>query len=120
MTRQILLSILAFGLLAVPAAAQSIGGRYQVQGTNINGSTYSGEAQITRTSETTCRIVWVTGATESSGICMRNGDSFAAGYVMGQSVGLVVYKVQPDGSMQGLWTVADQPGVGTEILTPID
>jgi hypothetical protein len=100
------------------AAAQDIGGRYQVQGTNANGSTYSGTAEITVTSKNTCRITWDTGST-SSGICMRNGIAFSAGYVMGDSVGLVIYEIFSDGSMEGLWTVADREGVGTEKLIPI-
>lgn len=99
------------------AQAQSIGGTYTVEGTNHNGSTYSGEAQITLTSDTTCEIVWKT-PNVSNGICSRNGDAFAAAYVMGNSVGLVIYKVNDDGSMEGLWTIAGQGGTGTETLTP--
>jgi hypothetical protein len=110
------------GLLAVcalPAAAQEIGGKYTVQGSNLNGSTYSGEAVITLTSETTCQIVWKTGATEANGICMRNDNSFAAGYVLEDAVGLVIYKVLPDGTLNGLWTVAGEGGSGTEVLIPV-
>jgi hypothetical protein len=116
MIRKALLG-LAFAGLAGHAYAQDIGGSYDVEGTNHNGSTYGGTATITLTSDTTCEIVWDTGST-SNGICSRNGDSFAAAYVMGQSVGLVIYKVLPDGSMNGLWTIAGQGGTGTEILTP--
>ena len=104
--------------LTLPAAAEGLGGSYAVQGTNFNGSPYSGDAEITVTSETTCRIDWTTGATTSTGICMRNDDSFAAGYAMGDKIGLVIYKIMPDGTLNGLWTIADQGGNGTEILTP--
>ena len=102
---------------ATAAWAQDIGGRYTVQGTNFDGSPYSGTAEITATSENTCRIEWDTGTT-SSGICMRNNTTFAAGYALGGVVGLVIYEVMPDGSMQGVWTVADRTGVGTENLIP--
>ena len=76
--------------IATDAGAQgaNVGGRYQVQGKNFNGSTYSGTAEITVTSNNTCRIVWVTGSTTSRGICMRNGNSFAASYVLGSKIGL--------------------------------
>jgi hypothetical protein len=37
---------------------------------------------------------------------------------MGDVVGLVIYELQDDGTLEGLWTVADQEGVGTETLTP--
>jgi hypothetical protein len=112
---------LAAAMLAAATAsgqAQSIGGNYTVAGTNLNGSTYGGTASIELTSETTCVIHWVTGPTTSDGICMRNGDSFAAAYVGDGYSGLVIYKVLPDGSLNGLWTIANNGGAGTEILTP--
>lgn len=107
--------------IATEAAAQgaNVGGRYQVQGKNFNGSTYSGTAEITVTSNNTCRIVWVTGSTTSRGICMRNGSSFAASYVLGGKIGLVIYEQKGDGSLEGLWTIADESGVGGERLIPL-
>jgi hypothetical protein len=113
-----LLLAAALVALATPSFAQNIGGSYSVQGTNHDGSPYSGDAVITLTSDTTCEIVWQTGGTTSNGICSRNNDAFAAAYVLGDSMGLVIYKVQQDGSMQGLWTLQGQPGTGTEVLTP--
>ncbi len=101
------------------ASAQNLPGKYQVEGKNLDGSDYSGTAEIVATSEVTCRITWQTGSTTSEGICMRSGTSFAAGYVLGESIGLVVYEMKPDGSLEGTWTIADQDGVGEEILTPI-
>jgi hypothetical protein len=100
------------------AADGNVGGNYNVLGKNPNGSEYSGTAEIIVTTESTCRIIWTTGSTNSEGICMRNDNAFAAGYVLGEKVGLVIYQMMDDGSMAGLWTVADEPGVGTEILTP--
>ncbi len=116
MIRKLLLGLALAGL-AGNAGAQDIGGSYDVEGTNHNGTTYGGTATITLTSDTTCEIVWETGNT-SNGICSRNGDSFAAAYVLGDAVGLVIYKVLPDGSLNGLWTIAGQGGTGTEVLTP--
>jgi hypothetical protein len=113
-------SAVLVAVLTLPAMAQtSIGGRYRVDGTNLNGTTYSGEAQITLTSDTTCEIQWVTGSTTSVGICMRNDNAFSAAYRMGDVIGLVIYKVMDDGSMQGLWTIAGNGGAGTEVLTPM-
>lgn len=102
----------------MPADAQELGGRYQVAGKNFDGSSYSGTAEIAVTSRNTCRITWVTGGTTSQGICMRNGPTFAAGYRMGQAIGLVIYEMKPDGSLDGLWTIADKTGVGRELLIP--
>lgn len=109
---------LAFAGLAGIAHAQDIGGSYTVEGTNHDGSTYGGTAEITLTSDTTCEINWVTGSTESRGICSRNDNAFAAAYVLNDMVGLVIYMVKPDGSMEGLWTIQGQPGTGTENLIP--
>jgi hypothetical protein len=116
--RKIILSLVLLGLAALPASAQSIGGTYTVAGTNFDGSAYGGEATITLTSETTCTIHWETGGSSSDGICMRNDNAFSAGYVMGKEIGLVVYKVEDDGSLHGLWTIAGKEGSGTEVLTP--
>jgi hypothetical protein len=99
------------------ASAGGLPGKYQVAGKNADGSPYSGTAEIVATSETTCRIAWQTGSTTSQGICMRNGNSFAASYALGNSIGLVVYQMKPDGT---LWTIADQGGVGTEVLTTMN
>ena len=117
--KNILGAVLLLGVLAMPATAQELGGRYQVAGKNFNGSSYSGTAEIVVTSRNTCRITWVTGGTTSQGICMRNGASFAAGYRLGQAIGLVIYEMKPDGSLEGLWTIADRSGVGSERLVPI-
>jgi hypothetical protein len=114
-------AIVAGSLLSVmfvaTAAAGGIEGRYKVAGTNPDGSPYKGEAQIVATGGATCEIRWNTGG-ESIGICMRAGDTFAAAYKLGEQVGLVIYKIQADGSMSGTWTVANSAGAGTETLTP--
>ena len=111
------LAILLAAGLAATATAQTVGGRYQVKGTNPDGSAYRGTATITPSSNTTCRINWHTGST-STGICMLTGKALAAAYILNGRAGLVLYELEPDGSLKGVWTVADQPGAGTEILTP--
>ena len=105
--------------LAASASAQNVGGRYQVIGTNFNGSPYSGTVEIAVTGTNTCRIFWVTGSTTSHGACMRKGNVFSAGYLLNGKVGVVVYELKRDGSLDGLWTLADQNGVGTERLVPM-
>ena len=102
----------------VGAAAADVGGNYRVSGKNFDGSNYSGRAEITVTSKTTCRINWYIGSSVWRGICMRNGDAFAASYRLGDAVGLVIYRMNSDGSLEGLWTIADKAGVGSETLTP--
>jgi hypothetical protein len=112
---------LAIALVATvaTASAQSIGGKYRVAGTNLNGSRYSGTAEIVSTGGATCRIAWTTGGTTAKGICMRHGDTLAAAYVMSGAIGLIVYQIKPDGVLDGVWTIADQAGSGTDVLTPM-
>ncbi len=49
---------------------------------------------------------------------MRNGIALSAAYAMNRSIGLVIYEIRSDGTLDGLWTVADEDGVGTELLIP--
>jgi hypothetical protein len=100
------------------AAAQTVGGDYTIAGTNFDGSAYAGTATITPSSNSTCRIEWRTGSTASQGFCMLANKAFAAAYKLNDSVGLVVYELQADGSLKGVWTIADKAGAGTETLTP--
>ncbi len=116
--RILIAAIAAAVLVSTSALAQGVGGQYRVQGTNFDGSPYSGTATITSSSNSTCRIDWKTGGTTSSGFCMLSNSALAAAYKLGNSVGLVLYQLQSDGSLKGIWTIADKSGAGTEVLTP--
>ena len=106
--------------MAVPAAAQTVNaGKYKVEGTNLDGSKYSGTAEITLASETTCVIEWDTAGVKSSGACMLNGDAFAAAYMLEDELGLIVYKVMGNGTLEGAWTMTGKDGSGTETLTEV-
>lgn len=119
MGRIILTAAAAALLMASSAQAAEVGGSYTAKGTNFDGSAYSGEAEITVTSNTTCAITWTTGSTNAKGFCMLKNDAFAAAYVMGDNtVGLIIYNVQEDGTLDGVWTIAGKNGAGTEVLTP--
>jgi hypothetical protein len=114
-------TVLAAAVIAATAVsgamAADVGGKYEARGTNPDGSKYRGTARIEITSNTTCRIIWDVGQ-ESSGICMRNGIALAAAYTLGDKVGLVIYEIRDDGTLDGIWTVADENGSGTELLIP--
>jgi hypothetical protein len=105
-------------LVSSALSAQQIGGRYRVVGTDLDGSKYSGTVDITISSDTDCRIVWHTEGEYLNGICLRGPDTFVAAYLGGAGVGLVLYTIEADGTLNGVWTVADQQGVGTDVLTP--
>jgi hypothetical protein len=113
--------LIAAVLAVVPAfalAETKVGGQYAEKGTNFDGSAYRGRAEIVMTSSGTCRITWWIGATTYEGICMRDENALAAAYKMGSDLGLVIYQIKKDGSLSGIWTTADRPGVGTDVLTP--
>lgn len=113
-----LAAMTALLITASAAHAQDVGGQYRVKGTNLDGTSYEGEAQITASSDYTCHIVWTTGGSTSSGICMRDSNAFTAAYQLGDKIGLVIYLIQKDGTLDGSWTVDGVNGVGTEVLTP--
>lgn len=115
---QISASVAVLAMLVSGAGhAQTVGGAYTVAGTNPNGSSYSGTAEIAM-SGSACRIAWHTGSTTSQGVCMVTSKALAAFYRLGADFGLVVYDLQPDGVLTGYWTIVDRDGVGGEILTP--
>lgn len=101
------------------AAAQPLTGRYQVIGDNGDGSRYSGVAVISGTAGGNCGIRWTIANTPpTEGFCMRQGNVLSAAYKLGESVGLVVYRINDDGTLDGTWTIAGQEGVGKERLVP--
>ena len=52
---------IALSVAVSSAAAQEVGGHYLAKGTNLDGTIYEGEAQVTWTSKATCEVVWKTG-----------------------------------------------------------
>jgi hypothetical protein len=116
MKRALLGAAAAAVMVSTAASAQNVGGRYQVQGTNPNGSAYSGTAEIFPNGNV-CRIVWHVG-TEWRGICMLSGNRFAASYQSGGTYGLLIYRMQSDGSLAGEWSTG-AGSTGTETLIPM-
>jgi hypothetical protein len=43
----------------------------------------------------------------------------AASYRLGNAIGQVIYEINPNGTLEGTWTIAEKTGVGTETLTPM-
>ena len=101
------------------AAAQGLGGTYRASGKNFDGSSYSGTAEIIVTSDTTCRITWKIGSDTWRGICMRSGSVFAASYRLDNLLGLAIYEIKANGTLEGSWTIAENSGVGAETLIPM-
>lgn len=90
---------------------------YWVEGTNLDGSSYSAQLKSRWPAETV--IEWETAGVKSTGVCMLNGDAFATAYVLNDAMGLIVYQVKGDGILNGAWTITGKDGSGTEVLTEV-
>ena len=114
-----MLKVLIGALIAIcwvsAASAQTIGGRYMVRGTNPDGSTYGGSAEIILANDGSCRMLWNTGDA-FNGTCIISGQSVNAIYQSGSGSGTANYQLQPDGTLTGVWTMG--AGNGTEVLIP--
>lgn len=99
------------------AAAEDLGGRYLVTGKLANGRSYSVSAEIVMTSETTCEIKWYDG---SKGVGMLDGKTLSIGSAVNGNPQVGVYHVNPDGSIEGMFTDNFHPkGISREKLTPV-
>jgi hypothetical protein len=116
------IATIAFLALAATASADplTLASHYRAVGTNADGSKYNGVAAVNILSDSTFSIVWTIGGAIYQGFGMRRNDALAATYMINGSPGLVIYKVEGDGVLHGLWAVRGQMGDGTETLTPAD
>src|SRR5919109_761922 len=80
------------------AAAEDISGHYRMERVSTTGSAYSGTADIAMSFENTCRIRYSDGR---EGICMLNGRTVTAAYIVHGKTGLAIYGIQSDGSRRG-------------------
>jgi hypothetical protein len=92
--------------------------KYDVAGTNPDGSKYAGTATIEGTSDTTFTIRWDTGSSVFEGFGMRTSDSAAATFMIESNPGLIIYKADDNGVLNGLWSIHGRDGTGMERLTP--
>lgn len=113
------LCILALLLTALPACAESLtlASKYDVAGTNPDGSKYGGTADVEIISNSTFTIKWLIGTSTIEGFGMRMNDSLAATYEINGEPGLVIYRLDGNG-LDGLWAIRGHNGNGTEHLTP--
>jgi hypothetical protein len=107
---------LALVLLATPALAQR-DGLYDVTGVNLDGTPYTGVAQIRAVGLNSFSILWRIGNTIVEGTGMASGRTVAVSYGQAQRPGIGIYSLNPDGSMDGEWTIIGAPAIGRERLT---
>ncbi len=108
---------LALLLFAAPALAQR-DGVYEVSGTNLDGSAYTGLAQIRAVGLNSFNIVWRLGNDLIEGVGMASGRTIAVTYGQAQRPGMGIYTLNPDGSLDGEWTIIGAPAIGRERMVP--
>ncbi|WP_206030094.1 hypothetical protein [Roseomonas sp. AR75] len=114
--RPALLALTAL-LFASPALAQR-DGLYNVTGVNLDGTDYTGVAQIRSVGINSFNILWRIGNQIVEGVGMASGRTVTVAYGMAQRPGMGIYTLNPDGSMEGEWTIIGAPSIGRERLVP--
>jgi hypothetical protein len=114
--RRLVLACL-FLCIAGPALAQR-DGLYDVRGTNLDGTDYTGVAQIRALGLNSFAILWRISDQIVEGVGMASGRTVAVAYGLAQRPGIGIYTLNADGSLDGEWTIIGAPTVGRERLTP--
>ena len=112
-----LTAILLLGLcVALPARAQQ-SGIYDVTGVNLDGTPYTGFAQIRQSGLASFNIIWRIGNDVIEGVGFASGRTISVAYGLAQRPGIGIYQLNPDGSMEGEWTIIGAPAIGRERQT---
>jgi hypothetical protein len=119
---KLLAIVIAFFLLGLSASADTLelASSYKAAGKNVDGSPYKGSVAVKIISDTTFSIQWKIGDSVIKGFGMRLNDTLSATYMLDGEPGLIIYKVQSDGTLVGIWAIKGQTGNGSETLTPGD
>lgn len=115
MTRLILAVIAVALLVTAPAhAQQTIAGRYAVEGSNPDGSTYKGQVEIAAQGDV-WNLQWTFGQGGSIGVGLLDGGGTILSVIFQTSegtIGLASYRVERNGPsvrLIGRWTVPGDP-----------
>ncbi len=98
-----------------------LAGTYSVNGTGADGKAYQGEVAITKR-DAVYQMSWKVGSETYDGIAVESGKTLAAAYTTGtdgKGCGAVIYKINPDGSIEGKWGEWGSNSVGTERAVPV-
>lgn len=86
------------------AAVKDIAGNYEVSGTNVDGQgAYNGKLLVTQRDEV-YQFSWTVGTSEYDGVGVQTDDTVAVSYtngINGKGCGVVLYKINADGSLDG-------------------
>jgi hypothetical protein len=115
--RRLFLALPLLAGIALPAAAQQ-SGLYDVTGTNLDGTSYTGVAQVQQVGLASFTILWRIGNQAVEGVGFASGRTIAVAYGLSRRPGIGIYTLNPDGSMEGEWTIIGAPANARERLVP--
>jgi hypothetical protein len=97
------------------AAGAGIAGNYHIHGKNPDGRPYEGALRIEQRGEVYA-LTWDSGGTTHGVGVLQNGR-LVAGYG-DPACGVVAYKKQSAGVLDGVWAMANSTQLGSEMATP--
>jgi hypothetical protein len=112
---------LVLGLPPARAEPGDLAGRYRIEGSNPTGSgVYRGEVAIARNGDT-YQVRWILEQSGQAGVGVVLDKVLAVTFqVGGGPAGIAAFRINPDGSLTGIWAGPGMPAVGTERWLPID
>jgi len=101
------------------AVDTDIAGVYQLKGSNPGGAgEYRGEVAVMQTGDV-YQVGWTIAGTQYVGTGVLRGQTLSVIYqLQGQQAGIAVYEVQPNGDLEGVWTLLGGQVLGTETWVP--
>jgi hypothetical protein len=102
-------------LANIPQVKTSPEGTWTIaSGKTTEGTSYSGTVQIYRMGQIHA-VSWLTTVGDYPGLVLATDGYLFAGCSLEQDYGLMLYKINPDGTLNGQWTAAATKGkVGSE------
>ncbi|MEW4455302.1 hypothetical protein AB1L30_21715 [Bremerella sp. JC817] len=114
--------ILLLATSTADAAPADLSGMYRCQGTSDQGTPYSGVVEIKQVRKG-YQLTWTVDKTKYAGIGFIHDGYLSVAWtvktVNGTAIGVLLYKVKEDGTLEGKWTDPSLNGVYDETLTPI-
>lgn len=102
-------------------APKDISGNYEISGANeTGGGNYKGTLDVTKRDEV-YQMSWKVGADSYDGVAVRSGNTLAVAYTAGtngKGCGAIVYKINADNSLEGIWGEWGVNSTGTEKAVP--
>ena len=97
---------------ATRTSGSGLAGEYDATGTNPNGKQYKASLTV----ESAGNLYHFAWSNNTDGIGIKRGDNIAVG-IGGRRCGFVMYQVQSDGSLDGIWGGGGSDKTGTEKAT---